>query len=222
MIKPLVIHGIGQTSEVLSALINRQDKIKIVGYTDLSVVTNQKFLGKPVIPLDKASELYNPSEYLFFVAIGYRDGNKLREQYINKIKELGYTLYSYIDAQYDKTCYVGENVVVAATNFIQPMSAIEDGVFIWGNCVIGHHSKLEKCSWISPGVQIGGNSIVGTRCFVGMGAVINQFVSIGKDSVLGTNAFLNKDLANGSVVVEEASSTLDITANKFWRIGGVR
>lgn len=222
MTKSLIIYGIGQTSEVISALITRQNNIEIVGYADESAAPNQEFLGKPVESLDRVTEFYNPSDHLFLVAIGYRDGNKLREKYIRKIKNIGYTLYSYIDASYDSTCHIGENVVVASNNFIQPMSIIEDGVFIWGNCVIGHHSQLESCSWISPGVQIGGNSKIGARSFVGMGSVINQFVSIGNDCVLGTKVFLNTNLNSDTVVIEEASSILDITANKFWKIGGVR
>ena len=179
MKKKLVVYGTGQTSEVISQLIKRHNEVEIVGYCDESEQSDQKFLGKPVTPLNRVIDVFDPAKHIFFVAIGYREGNKIRQKYIKKVKSLGFQLYSLIASSVDTSCELGENVVITGSNFIQPYSTVELGTFVWGGCVIGHHSRLGECSWVSPSVNIGGNSKIGACCFLGMGTIINQFISVG-------------------------------------------
>ena len=222
MTKRLVIYGVGQTSEVLSHLIESDESVEIVAYCNENKNSNQQFLEKPIVGLTDVKNIYDPNEHLFFVAIGYRNGNKIREKYIKQITELGYHLYSYIASPINSSCQIGPNTVITSNNFIQPRAHIGTGVFIWGGCVIGHHTKLENYAWISPSVTIGGNSTIGERSFIGMGSVVNQFVNIAHDSVLGSKTLINRDLDAASVIIEEASPSLGIKAEKFWKIGGVK
>ena len=79
MTKRLVIYGVGQTSEVLSHLIASDESVEIVAYCNENKNSNQQFLEKPIVGLTDVKNIYDPNEHLFFVAIGYRNGNKIRE-----------------------------------------------------------------------------------------------------------------------------------------------
>ena len=62
----------------------------------MAIVTSDKFLGKPVIPLSKIETKFPPNKYSAHVALSYQKLNRLRQEKYHLMKSLGYRLESYV------------------------------------------------------------------------------------------------------------------------------
>lgn len=159
------------------------------------------FCGLPVVETDRVIEIYPPSEYQMFIAIGYSNKNRNREKKYNQMKSMGYSFVKYIHSSsiIPKACSIGDNCFILENNTIQPFVTIEDNVIIWSNNVIGHGSIIKEHCFIASHAIIAGQVSIGNRCFIGVNATIQDHVDITEDCIIGAGALITQDTIPGSV-----------------------
>ena len=97
--KKLII--IGNTSNAIMAkyYFDTDSEYEVAGFAvNRKYITNTLFEGLPVTALEDIKEKYPPSEFEAFVAVGYKNMNKIREKLYYTCKELGYTMANYISS----------------------------------------------------------------------------------------------------------------------------
>ena len=133
----VVVFGTGQTADIVTYYLENDSKHEVVAYTvDEKYITKDTYNNKPVIPFEIVAEKYPPSEFNMFIAIGYSNLNKLREEKYNLAKAKGYLLISYINSKsgVTDTSKIGDNCFILEHQSIQPFSTIDNNCFIWGGC----------------------------------------------------------------------------------------
>jgi len=218
--KKLIIFGNGKITE---AVYNSMTDDKSFNYkiecfcVEKKYKKKNKFLGLPNYDFETIEKKFSPSEYLFFVAIGYQRLNQIREKIFNRAKKKGFKFVSYIHENHKQnlTLKVGKNCFLMKDSIIHPNVELEDNVFVWGGAVICHHSKLKKNSWLTAGSKIMGSSEIGENTFIAGGSLISHNVKIGKKSFIGANSLVIKNVSKNSVVITKPSDKLRINSEDF-------
>ena len=219
--KEVVIFGTGQTSEIVSYYLNKETDFKIVAYTiDSKEISEEKFNKKPVVAFEHLKEEYPPSKFNIFIAVGYRDLNKLREKKFLEAKSKGYSCISFIHPRagnFDPKI-IGENSFIMEHQSIQPFSKIGNNCFIWSGVLIAHHSVIKDHCWITSESSIAGNTTVGERCFLGINSTIGHMVNIGKDNFIGAGTLITKSTKDGSVFITSDTDVYKLNSEQFLKI----
>lgn len=99
MKKPLIIFGLSNIAEVAYEYFTHDSEYEVVAFTaDKNFIQKdqQVFCGLPVVAFEKITEKFNPNITDVFIAVGSKNLNQLRFQKMNKVKQKGYSLASYI------------------------------------------------------------------------------------------------------------------------------
>tara|TARA_Y100001958_G_C21246987_1_gene577863 strand:+ start:5670 stop:6350 length:681 start_codon:yes stop_codon:yes gene_type:complete len=214
----IIIFGVGKISEVISYYATEVCGLNVEAYTvDSSHMNKKKFLDKPVISFKSVEKKYPPNLYKMFIAIGYHDLNKLRQQKLNEAEQKGYEIISIIAElnNLPKNVTYGKNCFIMPLSLIQPCVKLEDNVFVFSGALIGHHSHIEKNCWITSNASIGGNVKIGKNTFLAMDSIITHSVSIGDNCFIGSNTQILKNLDNNKVVISEGSKPIKLSSDQF-------
>jgi sugar O-acyltransferase (sialic acid O-acetyltransferase NeuD family) len=221
----VIIFGTGQTADIVTYYLENDSEHEIIAYTvDEKFITEDKYNNKPVIPFETIVENYPPSEFKMFIAIGYTNLNKFREEKYNLAKTKGYTLITYVNSRsgVNNTSKIGDNCFILEHQSIQPFATIENNCFIWGGVLIAHHSKIKSHCWITSESSIAGNTTIGERCFIGVNATIGHMVTLGDDCMVGAGTLITKSANNGSVFIEKNTDLFKLNSEQFVRITNMK
>lgn len=221
----VVIFGTGQTADIVSYYIGNDSKHEIVAYTvDGKYITEDTYNNKPVIPFEIVGEKYSPSEFKMFIAIGYSNLNKLREEKYNFAKTKGFTLISYINSRsgVNDRSKIGDNCFILEHQSIQPFATIGNNCFIWGGVLVAHHCIIKSHCWITSESSIAGNTTIGERCFIGINATIGHMVTLGDDCMVGAGTLITRSAGNGSVFIEKNTDIYKLNSEQFIRITNMK
>lgn len=210
--KKLVIFGSGKIAEVLSFYFNKKNDYEVVAFCEESkYLKKTEFCSLPVVALEEIVDTYPPSNFCFFVALGYKSHNKIRESRFKLLKSFGYNFANYIskNASYYSSP-IGENCFIFENNVIQPYTEIGDNNIIWSGNHIGHHSRIGNNCFISSQVVISGNCTIEDNCFLGVNSTISDGICIGKRSVIGAGAIVLKNVPPNSLVMPEKSRVIEL------------
>lgn len=155
----------------------------------------ESFCDKPVVPFSKMLVEYPPEQYDLFVAVGYTNQNRTRENLYYRCKKMGYTLPSYVSSKatvFD-TLKVGDNCFILEDNTIQPFAVIGNDVVLWSGNHIGHHAVIEDHCFITSHVVVSGGVHVGRNCFIGVNTSIRDHISIGNHCLIGAGSWIHKN-----------------------------
>lgn len=223
--KKIVIFGTGQISEIVSYYINQSNNFEIVAYTiDKKFISKSSFHGKPIIEFEKIQEMYPPTKYEMFVAIGYTDLNKLREKKYIAAKKKGYSLISYIHPNSGilDSHNIGDNCFIMEHQSIQAFSKIGNNCFVWGGVLIAHHSEIKDHCWITSEASIAGNTSIGKRCFIGINSTIGHMISIGDDCLIGARSLITKSVDSKKVFIEKNTEEFKLNSSQFLKITNMK
>jgi sugar O-acyltransferase (sialic acid O-acetyltransferase NeuD family) len=203
MPRPLIIFGTGTLAEIAAYYLSHDGGFEVCGYTDskdfLTETTTAR-LGRPVVPWSEAVDLFPPSQFEAFVAIGYRKTNTLRRQRFEEVAAAGYQLASYVSPRaINHAEVIGRNCFILEQNILQPFTRLGDNVTMWSGNHLGHHSIVEDNCFITSQVVISGKCRIGANSFLGVNACIRDGVTIGEKSVVGAGAIVLKDCQPRSV-----------------------
>lgn len=192
----VVIFGTGSFAEVAYFYLTKDSKYKVVSFTvDEEYITEKKKFGLPVVSFEKIEDIYPPDKFKMFVAIAYRNLNKIRAKKYKEAKEKAYTLISYICSKaiiWDNI-KIGDNCFIFEANVIQPFVKIGNDVIIWSGNHIGHHTTIGDHCFIASHAVISGHVKIKPYCFIGVNATIRDGVTIDKESIIGADALIIKD-----------------------------
>lgn len=196
----IVIYGNGDFARLATYYL--QFQYNIVAYcVEDKYKKELNFMGKPLVALEKLQEYYPPCKYKIFIAIGYRNINKLKEMIYDEIKEMGYTCVNYIhsSAIVAKNVALGENIFIFERVVVQPFVKIGNNTTIWSNSTICHDSKVGDHCFIASAVIVNGFVNIENNCFLGAGSIIRDNVMVSKKSLIGAGCCILENTCKESV-----------------------
>jgi len=218
MEKKLIIFGNGEFASIAKYYFNE----KKVNYfcIDDNFIKENSFEGTPVIPYSDLSKIKDKDNYELFVALSYRQMNKIREEKYNQIKKLGFKFSSFIhkNSYISNKSIIGENCFILENQTIQRNVIIKNNVFLWSGNHIGHNSIIDDNSYLSSHVVISGNCQIGKNCFFGINSSVKEFVNIGNEVLVGMGTLITKNIDSGSVVVNNNNITIYDKDNKISKV----
>lgn len=221
MKKDIVIFGTGKIADVIFYYATKECGFNVLAFcVDKQYVNAEKFNNLPVIPFEEVSKVFPSEQYGMFVAVGYHDLNRLREEKCREARQKGYELVSIISplANVPSNVLTGWNCFIMSPSLIHPCVTIGNNVFIFSGAMVAHHSIVEDNCWLTSSCNISGNVRIGANTFVAVNATIGHSVSIGKNCFLGANSLVTKNLEDEKVVIEESSKPLRLTSKQFLRM----
>lgn len=221
LMKPIVIFGTGKIAEVLLYYFRNHSSREVVACTvDAAFVKSPEWNGMPVVAFSDVAEAYPPATHDMFVALGYQDLNRLREERCRNARELGYTLASYIspEAHLPLDCVYGDNCFVMSQALVHPRVVLGNNVFVWSGAMIGHHSVIGDNCWLTSCCNVSGDVRVGKNCFLAVNSTVGNSVTVGDDCFLGANALVVKCTQSGEAYLAESTKPFRLSSRQFLRI----
>ena len=75
----IVIFGTGQIAEVAEFYFTYDSDYNVVAFTvDSEFITEDQYLGRPIVPFEEVTQRYPAAEYGMFIAVSYSGLNALR------------------------------------------------------------------------------------------------------------------------------------------------
>jgi sugar O-acyltransferase (sialic acid O-acetyltransferase NeuD family) len=213
-----VIYGNGSVARLVYNDLTHNSPHDVVAFcVDRDLIEEKELLGLPVVPFDEVISHFPPGKHKMFVAVGYSNVNKIREDRYLQSKKAGYefgnfiakTAITYPDLQ------IGENCVIGSHTVVHPDVKIGNNVLIGAGCLLGHDVELGDHCFVSDHVVIAGWVKVQQNCFFGSGATIRNKVSIGREAIIGAAAVIMEDVEERSVYFSEPSIKLGVTSDKL-------
>lgn len=197
----IVIFGAGQFADLAEYYFNTL-------YDVVGRVVDAEYIKPGYVAFEEIEKAFPPEDHALFIAIGYSNLNKAREEKVEQARAKGYMLASFRDfrsyAPYD---FEPEpNTFVFEANNIQPFSNVGQNVILWSGNHIGHHSTIGDNCFISSHCVISGNVTVGRNVFIGVNATIRDGVKIGDYAVIGAGALVLTDVPDYGVYTHQGLS----------------
>jgi sugar O-acyltransferase (sialic acid O-acetyltransferase NeuD family) len=221
MKKDLVIFGVGKIAEVIYYYAKEECRYNVVAFSvDEPYKNKVTFQGLPVVSFAEVETHYPPAGNDMFIAVGYHDLNKLRENKCNEAMAKGYELVSIISplANLPLNVSTGWNCFIMPPAIIHPCVSIRNNVFIFSGAMVGHHSVIDDHCWLTSCCNISGNVHVGANTFMAVNATVGHSVTIGKKCFLGANTLVVKNLEDEKVVIAESSKPIKLNSSQFLRM----
>ena len=207
--KKLVVFGVSDFASQVSFYLKQDSDYEIVAYTvDAEYNKTGTFEGLTVIDFEKVQEIYPPTEYAMFVAIGYHKLNCTRQSKFQEAKAKGYQLISYICSRnsYWNDLEIGENCFIMEGNIFMQNVKIADNVIIAIGNKIGHDSVIESNCFLTSNLVVGGFCIVGKNTFIGLGAIVKDKTQIGAFNILGAGSIILKNTKDRSSFLTKSTA----------------
>lgn len=215
MCKKLIIYGAGDFAAHCARIFESEGKFQVVAYTvDNKYHQSDLFNGNKLVPFDDVSKQYPPSDYVMFVAVGYRS-MRVRERLYRNAKEKGYSLVTYIS----DNALVSSSVKIGFNNIIMGGVIIEHGVVIgnnnifWSGVTICHDTKIESHSFFAARCTIGGYSHIKSLCFLGFNAVVIQNVILANETLVGACSLVLKNSEPCSKLIGQPAEVVGTHSN---------
>ncbi len=221
MSKQLVIFGTGKIADVIYYYAGTECGFDIAAFcVDNEYMKEETFNGLPVHSFEEIERKFSPQQYDMFIAVGYQDLNRVRENKCREAMVKGYSLVSVISP----LCNIPVNVVLGWNCFVMPPAIvhpcveIKNNVFVWSGAMVAHHSVIEDNCWLTSCCNISGNVLLGANTFMAINATIGHSVHVGKNCFLGANTLVIKNLEDDKVVIAESNKPLRLTSSQFLRM----
>lgn len=200
--KKLLIFGSGTLAEIAGYYFNKDSNYQLIGFVDQPEFTKEKasLLDLPVFHWGEALLNSLETDLQFFVAIGYRKTNTVRQERYDQIKSLGYTCASYVSSRANVMSEsIGENCFILEGNVLQPFTVVGNNVTMWSGNHLGHHSIVEDHTFIASHAVISGKCRIGRNSFLGVNCCLHDGVEIGPKSIIGAGSIVVESCAERSV-----------------------
>lgn len=206
----IVIIGLSNNAKLAWYYFTKDTEFEVVAFAiDKEYIKQDNFCSLPVVALENISTIYPANNYCAFVAVGYSEMNKTRENLYNKVKELGYSMPNYISPRCSFLTEepIGDNNFILEDNTIQPFVKIGSNNVLWSGNHIGHDVVIGDNNFITSHVVISGFTIIQNNCFLGVNATLRDGITISTASLIAAGAIIMADTQPGDVYLP-AKSTL--------------
>ncbi len=216
--KPLLIFGTGDIARLAHRYFTRDAGREVAGFTvDRDFQAGDAYLGLPLVELESVDRRFPPSDFDAFVALSYREMNRLRAAKCAELKERGYRLATYVSSRCTWLAddSPGENCFILEDNTIQPFVRIGRNVTLWSGNHIGHDSVIEDDCFISSHVVVSGHVRVGAGSFIGVNATIRNGITLARETLVGAGALVMKNTVERGVYIGKRAELLAQNADKL-------
>jgi len=200
----VVIIGTGGHAALAFECFTNDSPHQVVAFSaEPEFLSSDEYCGRPVIPLDRLTASYPPTEYRVFVAVSAIQLNRFRRRLFATVKAAGYDCVSYVSKSSFvwNNAEIGENVYIGELNLIHDKVRIGDNVVIASGTHIGHDTVIGDDCYLASRVTLAGGCKVGRGCFLGANSCVANDRTLAEYSVIGTGAVLVKDTLPRQVYV---------------------
>jgi len=200
--KKLLIIGNTGNAVLAKFYFDADSEYEVVGFSvNGKYISSPELEGLPVTPLEEITQIYNVSEVEVFVAVGYKNMNKVREKLYYECRAMGYRMASYVSSHsiYLSQFPPGDNCFILEGNIVQPFARIGNNVVIWSGNNIAHHAVIEDHCYITTNTAISGSVIVKKNCFVGTNSTLNHGITLAPETLIGAGAVVMKNTVEKGV-----------------------
>jgi sugar O-acyltransferase (sialic acid O-acetyltransferase NeuD family) len=218
MTREVVIFGIGQIAEVAHYYLTAEGGRQVVAFTvDRQYRRAETMLGLPVVNFEEVQDLYSPRAYDMFIAVSFRQVNKLREAKFNEAQAKGYFMTSHVSprAIVWSGFEVMPNTIIMESNVIQPYVRVGRNVTMWSGNHVGHHTSIGDHCFIASHAVISGSVTIGEGSFIGVNVTIRDNVRIGARNVLGAGALILSDTPDNAVFMGQPTEMSKVPSNRL-------
>ena len=215
--KKVVIFGTGDIGQLAHFYFTHDSPYEIAAFTaNEEFIKETEYLGLPVIPFETIEKSYPPDKFDMFVALSYRNVNKVRAEKYYDAKNKGYKLVSYVCSRsvYWDDLEIGDNCFIFENQTIQPFVRIGNNVTMWSGNHIGHNSVIGDHCFITSHVVISGHVTIGPYCFLGVNSAIRDGITIARECVIGAGATIVKDTVEKGVYIGKAAELYSKDSSK--------
>jgi sugar O-acyltransferase (sialic acid O-acetyltransferase NeuD family) len=201
-VKPLVIFGTGDIARLSDVYFSKDAGRNVRGFTvDGAFRKEDDFQGRPLVDFETVEDRFPPDEFDAFVALSYREVNRLRAAKYEAMKGKGYTLASYVSSRCSWLSDLppGDNCFILEDNTVQPFVAIGSDVTLWSGNHIGHDSRIEDHCFVSSHVVVSGHVRIGPYCFLGVNSTLRNGITLAPSTLVGAGAVIMKDTVERGV-----------------------
>jgi len=219
--KKLLLAGNATTAEIIASYLAKDHRYEVV-----ATVVDDKYLslgninGIANISISQVTSAFPPdSEVSFMMAMGYDDLNRTRQSFFDKVKELGYSIETYVhpDAKIYTQYPLGEGCIVLPNSVVEPFVQVGLNTIIWSNVTLAHHSIIDKNCWIASGAVISGRAMVKRNTFVGVNATIVNETVVSEYNIIGGNAFVTKNTKAHEVYLARSAEKWRFTSEMYMK-----
>lgn len=219
--KKIIIIGNTSNAKLAHYYFKNDSKYEVVAFSvHQKYINNRSFCNLPVVALEDLIDLYPPNKFSAFVAVGYTNMNKLREELYLEMKKKGYELPNYISSKCSFLSQekIGDNNLILEDNTIQPFVKIGSNNVFWSGNHIGHDVLIQDHCFITSHVVISGFTTIENNCFLGVNSTFRDDIVIKKYSLIGAGATIMRStdkegvyLAPRPVQIDKKSTELKIS-----------
>lgn len=216
--KKVILAGNAITADILNCYLAQDDRYQVLGLTvDDDFIQGGGIPGLDSVAISHTKEVYPPQDCTVIMAMGYNDINRSRESMFNRLKEMGYSIETYIhpDAKVYTEHPLGEGCVILPSAVIEPHVRLGANSMVWANVTLAHHSCVAENCWIASGAVISGQAQVERNTFIGVNATIVNKVVVGEYCFIGAGALITKDTKGSSVHLARSGEELRYSSQDY-------
>ncbi|HKP37809.1 MAG TPA: acetyltransferase [Pyrinomonadaceae bacterium] len=202
----VIVFGTGSFAQVVQFYLTHDSEHEVVAFTvHEDHISDKELLGLPVVPFETIERDFPATDYKLYVAIGYKNVNRVRAAICAEARAKGYELISYVSSKCTHwgDTIIGDNCFIFEDNTLQPFVRIGNNVVMWSGNHIGHHSTIGDHCFITSHVVISGHVEVGPYCFIGVNATTRDSIRIGEACVIGAGSLIMKSTQDKEVYISK-------------------
>lgn len=203
-----IIYGTTDFAEKLYYLL-KVSGVEVDAFTvDRKYMTVETIEGIRVIPYEELKKKASGTE--IYLAIGYRNMNRNRENLYNEVKKDGFSVASYIHptAVVSTDC-LGEGNLIFEHVVIGPYAKLGNCNICYPKSFIAHHTEVGNFNFFAISSSVAGNVTVKDRCFLGNNSYTKDGIVIADETLAGAGAYVSSDTRTGDCVVPARSIVLE-------------
>lgn len=216
--KKIFLIGAGETAHMAYEYFTHDSSYEVCGFAvEKQYITQNEFLGLPVVAFEDCESFFPTNEYKVFVAVISTKLNTARARLFELAKAKGYEFASYISSSASiwHNVEIGENCFILNNNVVQPFVTIGNNVILWGGNFIGHRSSISDNCFLAGHIIIAGQTKIGKNCFIGVNATISDTLDIGEDCFIGMASAVTKSTEPNSVYIGNPAKKYPLTAKEY-------
>jgi sugar O-acyltransferase (sialic acid O-acetyltransferase NeuD family) len=220
MKRRLVLFGAKQIAEVCAFYFDHDSEYEVVAFTvDGEFLQANTFAGRPVVPFEEISRIYEPGSHDLFIAVSHQKMNQVRADKCAAARAMGYTLARYVSSKAITwpTLSIGDNTFVMEANVVQPFATIGSDTILWSGNHIGHHSRIGDHCFLASHIVVSGGVAIGDHCFIGVNATLRDGIRVAERCLIGAGVTVLKDTKPDEVYAAAAAEPSRVPS---WRIRG--
>jgi sugar O-acyltransferase (sialic acid O-acetyltransferase NeuD family) len=200
----IVVVGAGEQATIAYEYFVHDSPRTVAGFAVEGAYLDRRELnGLPVVALEEIEAHFPAERHDAFVAISSTKLNRIRTRLYEHVKELGYSLATYVSSKAFvwHNVEIGENCMIFENNVLQHEVKVGNNAVLWSGNHVGHQTRIGDHCFVSSHVVISGYCSIGRSSFLGVNSCIADFLKIGEDCVVGAGAVVVKDTEDGRVYV---------------------